>query len=345
MYTKSSIVSALCSRTVRLSLVMSLAIGAIAVTMLMLDTWGIVLAAPPIEENPVSLEGPTTISGASQGIIRALIAADLDTDGHADLAFGQANRLMIQAHVGVTTTQWAQTVTVGSAAYAIRDVAAVDLDQDGAPDLISASADDAGNSQISLWQNPALPFTNSWAVSRTLATTAISLTTVATGDLDRNGTPDLVSGGLDGELRFWSNPLTGTQPFDTAWTVTATIAIPGDQIAQVLIADVDRDGKLDLVEAADAGGTGVVRLWRNPGGAFTDTWAISNTLSLGSPVASVGLGDLDNDGAPDVVAGLTTGEVVVWRNPLTGTQLFTTAWSSSRTLGDLDQLCRGYRHR
>jgi hypothetical protein len=320
----------------RRSLVRSLLLRTIVTVVTVTNLSGLVFAAPPIEGNPISVQGPTAIPSISEGAIRRVVAADLDTNGHPDIAFGQADLLRIKANTGITTTQWAQTVTVGSAAYTIRDVHAVDIDRDGAIDLISASADDVGNSQLRLWQNPTSPFTNSWATGNTLTTSAISLTSIASADLDRNGTADLVSGGLDGIVRLWSNPLTDTQEFAASWPSPATIPTPGDQISQVLTADVDRDGLPDIIEAAGDGSSGVVRLWHNPGGAFSDTWTISNTLgTFATTVSSISVGDLDNDGAPDVLAGLNSGEIVAWRNPITSTQAFTTSWGSSSAVDNL----------
>ncbi|MCP4536097.1 MAG: VCBS repeat-containing protein, partial [Chloroflexi bacterium] len=238
---RSRIVLTLRSRTIRLLLVIGLVGGILVGTLLAFDLWDVVLAAPPIDGNPISVEGPTTASSVPHDIIQAVIVADIDGNSYPDIAFGQAHSLTIKANTGATTTQWMPGLTIGSATYDIRGVDAVDLDRDGAIDLISASADDSGNSQLRLWRNPTLPFTNSWATYNTLTTSAISLTSIASADLDRNGTPDLVSGGLDGVLRLWSNPLTGAQPFATSWPSPAAIATT-DRIRRILIADIDRDG-------------------------------------------------------------------------------------------------------
>ena len=326
-----------CSEHIRALLLGALVVGTMAIIVGLVELCDVALAAPPIDGEPISVQGPTSIYASSQGVVRAVVAADLDADGHPDIALGQADQLRIEANVGLTTTQWATAVTIGSTTRDVRDMQAVDLDRDGLIDLISASADDDGDSRLILWQNPELPFNRSWAVSSTLATSAISLTSVASADLDGNGTPDLVSGGLDGVLRLWSNPLTGTQPFTAAWPSAATISTSGDQIKKVLVADVDRDGWPDIVEAAGNGSSGAVRLWRNPGDPFNTSWTTSNTLGTPSAtVSTIAMGDLDNDGALDVLAGLETGEVLVWRNPLTGTQPFGTSWGAAASVGDLD---------
>jgi hypothetical protein len=311
-------------------------LGVISFAIIMTILWQAALAAPPIEESPVSMEGPATISSTPQGVIRTVAAADLDGDGHPDMAYGQANLLRIQRNAGITTTEWVPAVTAGSAAYTLRNVHPVDLDRDGAVDLVSASADEVGNSQLSLWQNPTSPFANPWTVSNTLVSSVISLTTVASADLDGNGTPDLVSGGLDGVLRLWSNPLTGTQAFATSWLSLNTISTPGDLVRRVVIADVDRDGLLDIVEVAGGDSSGVVRLWQNPGTPFSTAWTISNTLStFSAAVQSLSVGDLDNNGTPDVAVGLADGRIVVWSNPITGSQPFTAGWGGSSSVGSL----------
>ena len=292
-------------------------------------------AAAPIAGHPASIAPPTTTYTTTAGLIRAVVAADLDTDGHPDLIIGRGPTLTIQANSGLTLTKWAQTVTVGAAAHPIRALCTADLDRDGHPDLVSAAAAGSGPSQLRLWRNPGDPFTNTWPTGHTLTTAAISLTAVAAADLDSNGTPDLVSAGRDGLLRLWDNPLTGTQPFTTPWPAPALITA-AHPISRVLVADLDRDGRTDIIAALTNGPTGTLKTWHNPAAPFSNTWTVSRTIAdLTATIASLALGDVDNDGAPDLAVGLSDGRLIVWRNPLTGTQPFTTAWPLSTTVADL----------
>jgi len=300
----------------------------------------VVHATPPIEENPVSIGNASEIVATSSGS-RALAVADLDRNGTSDLALADGSRIRIVANTGLTTPVWSLSTTVGSMSANLVDLATVDLDRDGRIDLVAAATDAAGNSQLVLWQSSiagAGSFTAAWAVSNTLTSTArITLTTLAVGDLDRDGAPDVVAAGHDGMIRLWRNPLTGTQPFTTAWGTTSVIGVSGRRINQVALADVDRDGRLDIV-AVTGGNNPIARVWQNPFSGtrpFTASWSVYNTLStLGSDGLSVAVADFDRNGAPDVAAGDTAGGVMAWSNPLTGTLPFTMSWGSPGSVGN-----------
>src|SRR5204863_2970924 len=67
--------------------------------------------------------------------------------------------------------------------------------------------------------------------------------------------------------------------------------------SSVALADIDRDGRLDLVMGRDQNQVTVV--YRNVGDGQLDSVA---ALSCGS-TQGVALGDIDGDGAPDLVRG------------------------------------------
>ncbi|NOT29184.1 MAG: VCBS repeat-containing protein [Planctomycetes bacterium] len=132
---------------------------------------------------------------------------------------------------------------------------------------------------------------------------------VALGDLDLDGDPDLVTGdGRDAD-RVWIN-------------VGGSFADSGQRLGRgatsdVLLADIDQDGALDLVTAGRGGGN---RFWLNDrAGTFVDSRQLLGT----AVTAALALGDVDGDGDLDFVAGNEDGANQVWLQSLAG------AWGST----------------
>jgi hypothetical protein len=159
-----------------------------------------------------------------------------------------------------------------------------DLDQDGRPDLVLC-----GRGGPLVWyENP------SWTRRTISASTGTPGTAngIAIGDVDRNGSPDVVlANGV-----WFKNPRPGGSAELGAW---ARHQIDATTAHDVSLADLDRDGDLDLVKR-NQGATGdVIRVFRqNPGLTWTER-AIPVPAGEGLAVA-----DLDADGDPDIaIAG------------------------------------------
>jgi hypothetical protein len=327
-------------RLVKMVAALSLASVLLLLWLLLLNNSNVAHATPPIEENPVSAGDALDIVTTSDRV-RAVGAGDLDRNGRPDLVLADGNQVVIVANTGITTPVWSPSATVGSMSASVVDLAMADMDRDGRVDLVAVAADVSGDSQLVLWRSPITTtgsFTATWTVSNTLTSTArITLTTLAVGDLDRDGALDVVAAGRDGLIRLWHNPLTGTQPFTTAWGSPTVVGVSGEEINQVMLADFDRDGCSDIVTVISDTSSSV-RLWQNPmTGAqpFTTPWVVSNTLNaLGSAGMSVAVADFDGNGTLDIAAGDAAAGVTIWSNPLTGTQSFATAWGSPVSVGD-----------
>ncbi|MCP4990578.1 MAG: hypothetical protein GY928_32430 [Colwellia sp.] len=161
---------------------------------------------------------------------------------------------------------------------------------------------------------------------------------VALGDLDGDGDSDVfIANHTDwphnGANHVWKNDGTGV------FTNTGQ-SLGNSRSREVLLSDLDGDGDLDAFVANNSatGSTGTPnKVWLNNGtGVFSDSGqALGNAPSFG-----LALGDIDNDGDIDAVAGNHGGCKVLWNN---GSAIFTDSGqvlsgtnSPDVELGDLD---------
>ncbi|MDR9390842.1 MAG: FG-GAP-like repeat-containing protein [Trueperaceae bacterium] len=137
---------------------------------------------------------------------------------------------------------------------------------------------------------------------------------VAGGDLDRNGWPDVaVVLRDDGNVAWFSNTDAGLQG-------DAFLAGAGGLVNDLAVADVDRDGHLEIVALATKVGAndrGVVSVWSGLPDAPSRTDHVVETDAGPLGLGAFALGDVDLDGDLDVVianCGDATHDVRIVRN-------------------------------
>jgi hypothetical protein len=159
---------------------------------------------------------------------------------------------------------------------------------------------DAGSSGRA-WEGgigPVLSFAGPVLSAATVATS------VAAGDLDRDGAPDLVLGGAVSGLDVLLN--TGSGTFSRAVGYRSQAPVP-----VVALADVDGNGSLDVVSVTLESGRGMVEIRRNDGrGVLSPATAFD---SGGGTINQLAVGDLDGDSRPDVVVR-TPGRIALLGN-------------------------------
>ena len=178
-------------------------------------------------------------------------------------------------------------------------IAIADVDADGTPDLLLATTADQGNVHNPGFANVILGNHGSpgtFHTGVTYPTTGSDPSSIAVADLTRSGSLDLVVAnfGTGSVSVFMQGASPGT--YQTAVNVTT-----GGQPNQVLIGDINGDGKPDLVLADESLPGSAIVLFQDPANPAQFLAPVKLPINNNRTTA-VAIGDLNGDGAPDIVA-------------------------------------------
>ncbi|MGM9476242.1 FG-GAP-like repeat-containing protein [Pedobacter sp. GSP4] len=150
------------------------------------------------------------------------------------------------------------------------------------------------------------------------------------GDLDGDGKPELVSCYSDLNVIFIYNNKTSS-PNGFAYNARVALAT-GSGPQMVRIADVNMDGKLDLVTVNKVAGTISVLINQSTSGAniTASSFAPKVDFSTAATPISLAVFDADGDGKPDIVTGSAGGFLTILKNQYTGTVFDSNAFVPKR---------------
>ncbi|HUI09547.1 MAG TPA: FG-GAP-like repeat-containing protein [Bacteroidota bacterium] len=232
-------------------------------------------------------------------------AGDLDGDGKIDLvsADNSSGTVTVLRNTSSPGGLSFKSLTI-PVAYVPTAVAIADFDGDGRPDIVVSS-----NMQNAfVFKNTGRGDSLAFTLAATL-TTQYGCLSLAAGDVDGDGLPDVVVANGSSTVSVFRNISTpGNVSFAPSVDITGF-----DNPWSVAIGDIDGDGRPDIAVGSYV--ANVVSVVRNTGTAGHISFGPSLDLAPGSLSWNIALGDVDGDGKADLVVPNTDlGTVAVFVN-------------------------------
>lgn len=280
----------------------------------------------------INFSGPLTLGTNNNP--RGLLLADFDGDGKKDIAVacgGGTGLLCV----------FRNTSTVGSISFAARadfattlqvwGIAADDLDGDGKNDIAIGAYN---QSKLSLFRNTSSGLGNINFAARVDVNTGASTQplNLSIGDLDGDGIKDIVIPDVASSTVFVFRNTSTVGALSVAAQVNYTI---GASAFEAKVADVNMDGKLDIITANLNAATGVSVLTNNCT-VGTINFNSKVDFATGSTPQGGSVADLDGDGKLDIVTSNSgAGTISVLRNTLASAPTITSFTPASGPVGTL----------
>jgi uncharacterized protein (DUF2141 family) len=299
--------------------------------------------------NPTFTAGKTTIASADfdAAVTTALsdpafsyqvVTGDLDGDGKPEVVAAGRNSSSV---IVLRNTSTSGTVSFGTrydipSAYQEQfAVELADMDGDGKLDIV-ANGGNLNGFGISVLRN-----TSSGTGSFTFATATGVVTnstglTITTGDVDADGKPDIIAADGDKIVVYRNTSSVGSLSFTNAYN-TGSGTQSNYVSCRPSIADIDGDGKLDIVSAND---TNMEIFLNTSSGTGNINFGTASTFAAAYSVMKTAIGDFDGDGKLDVATsgnyGAATTVLGIFRNTTSGgTPSFTRTDYTTTDPGDL----------
>lgn len=230
----------------------------------------------------------TYATSGPPGGIWSLVAADVNGDGIPDVIAGNSGSTAVSVLISKGNGTFATPVTFDVGAGVRGPLAAADVNGDGKADLLISNGDsDTVSVLLGIGNGTFLP-------QLTFATGRLPRQVVA-GDVNGDGELDLIvanGNGVSVSVLLGN----GDGTFQDQITFAAGGSVGNTKFMSV--ADLDRDGNLDIV-ITDGNANTVNVLIGNGDGSFQD----QVTYAVGDTPQPVQVADMNSDGVPDLIVG------------------------------------------
>lgn len=223
--------------------------------------------------------------------------ADMSRDGALDIVVasqGQSGQVLVNDGRG----KFSRIAQFGPDGSQTTAMTVGDLNGDAAFDIVAGYAAGPGVVYRNITPTTGI-ITPTFEISRPFGPPTGTMTSLAIGDLSNDGKPDIVAAYADGNLVVYWND--GLDSFPTN-AQTTTLPGPGGSAMSLALVDLDGQHGLDIVAAYPGIRLGI---FLNNGQDSREFAAQSSICLTGTDTpVRLAAGDIDNDGRPDLVAGL-----------------------------------------
>jgi len=243
--------------------------------------------------------------------------ADVDDDNDFDMVVGLSEDGGVKIYINTGTVSTAQfsesnVINIGDVGlYAYPNFC--DMDADGDQDIV-VGRDAHG---FVYYQNNGSPQTGSWEVNASVFTGMGDETywnSPGLTDINGDGTIDLIFGTAAGPLHYYENNGTQTVP---SWLENTTLfggVLDVGGASNPFFYDFDGDGDPDLISGSQLGD---IKYYENVSTAYAIAWEENSSYFASidhSIYSAITLGDVNNNGLPDVIVGDLSGHFYFHRN-------------------------------